>query len=271
MAGASPAAMPHRIEPLPEPEHPTTRVCRPRIGSTHAVPSCRRPTLSASTSTRDGTVPSRAVRSTSRITSSMTSTPGQAGRVRQATAPAAVPIAGAAASRCSTVCPTRADTCNLNVSPRVQARCSLGCTHTFSAFLPCSRNTDRPHSRASTGQARRAHRRHRHRRDGPAMSRSNERGQAVAHTPNTTAGTTRAATADDDQPPRIDLAGRRHHQQQHQGVAPVPHRPAPDPRHHPHRAHPLTRPASAGGGSVQFTVTVTPPSVPVLIAYRPSR
>ena len=132
---------------------------------------------------------------------------------RPEVAAAATCRAGTAASISSKVCPMRALIRSTSRSPRVSTRDRYGATQcltsrgsrTYSVWSPTRtlrvtftvrvRCTDRPHSRASSSQFFRAHRRQPRRRRGPATNLSKVNGLASDYQAPPTNGISHAAAA----------------------------------------------------------------------------
>ncbi|CAM3576290.1 hypothetical protein ISCU110981_09135 [Isoptericola cucumis] len=131
-AGARFPAMPQKIDPLPEPERPTTRVCRAARFSRQGDPSAVRPRVTARVSMASGMVGRVGTCSSSRMVSDSSSHPAPSLRVSTASAPIEVAMASAAFVRSSTVCPTRARTWNVSVFPSARTRRRRGMTRASS-------------------------------------------------------------------------------------------------------------------------------------------
>ncbi|KBR64797.1 hypothetical protein X425_01432 [Mycobacterium avium XTB13-223] len=119
MAGPNPPAMPQKTEPLPAPEHPTVRVCRPATRRVHADPFSRRPTSTPVGSTLVGNAAVSASERHCFITNSTRTVPGPISVERAECAPTASRIAGTAFSRSSTVWPVRVRTVIRRQSPNM--------------------------------------------------------------------------------------------------------------------------------------------------------
>ena len=107
--------MPQKMEPLPAPEQPTVRVCRPLNGRVQGDPFSHRPSVTRAVANAVGGAACPTVDNCSRMTSSIRSVPGDTITDRAECAPAASRIAGTARSKSSTVCPILARTVNRRV------------------------------------------------------------------------------------------------------------------------------------------------------------